>query len=196
MRRLPRFQPSSRPRPLARVSGVIHAAGVFLLRQSVTGSDLPRWCWKNLAISSRAAAGVVIAHQRGIAAVHFLPDQVKDSLQAYQISKRGNVARDGPSLSKVGKTWCADQYRISHLFYRPPRSPRQTIDRGCAVSTHDRTVCVLGRAGTSRRGENCRRTPHGFADGAFMRTGSDFMDGGVTAAYWFDELGASRTGSE
>jgi hypothetical protein len=32
------------------------------------------------------------------------------------------------------------------------------------------------------------------ADGAFI-TGSDFlMDGGVTAAYWFGELGASRTG--
>lgn len=33
------------------------------------------------------------------------------------------------------------------------------------------------------------------ADGAFI-TGSDFrMDSGVTAAYWFGELGASRTGN-
>lgn len=89
------------------------------------------------------------------------PDQVKDPLHAYQVSKRANSLR---VLAKDELTG--------------PRG--EGYRRMIALS-------AAGRAGTPDEVGTVGALLLG-PDGGFI-TGSDFlMDGGVTAAYWYGEL--------
>lgn len=199
---------------LGDVWGVIHAAGVspsqaspeIILKVDLYGTALVLEEFGN--VIARGGSGIVIASQSG----HRLPSltaeqnaalattpaeellnlpmvqagQIKDSLHAYQISKRGNSLRVMAEAVRWGKRGARVNTISPGIIMTPlandelkgPRGPgyRRMLD-----------ISAAGRAGTPDEVGNVGALLMG-PDGAFI-TGSDFlMDGGVTAAYWFGEL--------
>jgi NAD(P)-dependent dehydrogenase (short-subunit alcohol dehydrogenase family) len=116
------------------------------------------------------------------------PDQVKDSLRAYQISKRGNSLRVMAEAVRWGKRGARINTISPGIIITPLANDELKGPRGaCYRRMID--LCAAGRAGTPDEVGTVGALLMG-SDGAFI-TGSDFlMDGGVTAAYWFGELAA------
>ena len=199
---------------LGEVSGVIHAAGVYpsqaspetILKVDLYGTALVLEEFGN--VIARGGAGVVIASQSG----HRLPplsaeqnaalattpveellalpmlasDQVKDSLHAYQISKRGNSLRVMAEAVRRGKRGARVNTISPGIIMTPLAKDELTGPRGGGYRRMIQ-VSPAGRAGTPDEVGTVAALLMG-PDGAFI-TGSDFlMDGGVTAAYWFGEL--------
>ncbi len=199
---------------LGEVSGVIHAAGVSptqaspetILKVDLYGTALVLEEFGS--VIAPGGAGVVIASQSGhrlpplpseqnaalattpveelLALPMLQPDQVKDPLHAYQISKRGNSLRVMAEAVRWGKRGARVNTISPGIIVTPlakdelegPRGPgyRRMIELSAA-----------GRAGTPDEVGTVGALLMG-PDGAFI-TGSDFlMDGGVTAAYWYGEL--------
>jgi NAD(P)-dependent dehydrogenase (short-subunit alcohol dehydrogenase family) len=196
------------------VSGVIHAAGVSPSQASpatILSVDLYGTAVileEFGSVIARGGSGVVIASQSGhrlgaltaeqnkalattpadelLSLPMLQPDQVKDSLHAYQLSKRGNSLR----VMYEAVRWGRRGARVN------------TISPGIVIMPLARDE-LLGPRGEGYRGM-IELSPVGRAatpdeighvgallmgpDGAFI-TGSDFlMDGGVTASYWYGEL--------
>ncbi len=199
---------------LGEVTGLIHAAGVSptqaspkaILTVDLYGTALVLEVFGS--VMTPGGAGVVIASQSGhrlpalppeqdkalattpveeLLSLPFLqPDQIKDSLHAYQISKRGNSLRVMAEAVRWGKRGARINTISPGIIITPlahdeltgPRGPgyRRMID-----------LCPAGRAGTPDEVGTVGALLMG-AEGAFI-TGSDFlMDGGVTASYWYGEL--------
>ena len=199
---------------LGEVLGVIPAAGVSpsqaspetILKVDLYGTALVLEAFGK--VIARGGSGIVIASQSGhrlpplsteqnaalattpveklLALPMLQPDQVKDSLHAYQLSKRGNSLRAMAEAVRWGKRGARVNTISPGIIITPlandelkgPRGPgyRRMIEASAA-----------GRAGTPDEVGNVGALLMG-TDGAFI-TGSDFlMDGGVTAAYWFGEL--------
>jgi len=199
---------------LGEVFGLIHAAGVSptqappetILKVDLYGTALVLEEFGN--VIARGGAGVVIASQSGhrlpplpaeqnkllattpveelLALPMLQPDQVKDPLHAYQISKRGNSLRVMAEAVRWGMRGARVNTISPGIIITPlakdelagPRGPgyRRMIELSAA-----------GRAGTPDEVGTVGALLMG-PDGAFI-TGSDFlMDGGVTAAYWFGDL--------
>ena len=199
---------------LGEVTGLIHAAGVSptqaspkaILTVDLYGTALVLEVFGS--VMTPGGAGVVIASQSGhrlpalppeqdkalattpveeLLSLPFLqPDQIKDSLHAYQISKRGNSLRVMAEAVRWGKRGARINTISPGVIITPlahdeltgPRGPgyRRMID-----------LCPAGRAGTPDEVGTVGALLMG-AEGAFI-TGSDFlMDGGVTASYWYGEL--------
>ena len=114
------------------------------------------------------------------------PDNVKDSLHAYQLSKRGNSIRVMAEAVHWGKRGArvntiSPGIIITPLANDELKGPRGDIYRLMIEKS------VAGRAGTPDEVGSVAALLMGI-DGAFI-TGSDFlMDGGVTATYWFGDL--------
>ena len=114
------------------------------------------------------------------------PDQVTDSLHAYQISKRGNSLRVMAEAVKWGKRGARVNTISPGIVITPLAKDELTGPRG---EGYRRMIelCPIGRAGTPDEIGTLGAYLMG-ADGAFV-TGSDFrIDGGVTASYWYGEL--------
>jgi len=203
---------------LGDVTGLIHAAGVSptqaspatILKVDLYGTALVLEIFGS--VIARDGAGVVISSQSG----HRLPpltveqnkalattpteellglpflqlDQVRDSLHAYQLSKRGNSLRVMAEAVRWGKRGA----RVN------------TISPGIIMTPLAKDELSGPQAGGYRRmieGSTAKRagTPDEVGavgallmgpDGGFI-TGSDFlMDGGVTAAYWYGDLAEVR----
>ena len=199
---------------IGEISGVIHAAGVSpsqaspetILKVDLYGTALVLEEFGN--VIARGGAGVVIASQSGhrlpalsaeqdaalattpveelLKLPMLEPDQVKDSLHAYQLSKRGNSLRVMAEAVRWGKRGARINTISPGIIITPLAKDELKGPRGTAYRRMiDR--CPAGRAGTPDEVGNVGALLMG-ADGAFI-TGSDFlMDGGVTAAYWFGEL--------
>ena len=199
---------------IGEIVGLIHAAGVSpsqaspqtIFKVDLYGTALVLEEFGN--VIARNGAGVVIASQSG----HRLPpltieqnralattpveellrlpmlqaDQVRDSLHAYQISKRANSLRVMAEAVRWGKRGArintiSPGIIITPLANDELRGPRDAGYR------HMIEVSAAGRAGTPDEVATVGALLMG-PDGAFI-TGSDFlMDGGVTAAYWFGDL--------
>jgi NAD(P)-dependent dehydrogenase (short-subunit alcohol dehydrogenase family) len=203
---------------LGDVTGVIHAAGVSptqaapatILAVDLYGTALVLEEFGK--VIARGGAGVVIASQSGhrlgaltaeqnkalattpadeLLALRMLqPDQVKDSLHAYQLSKRGNSLRVMAEAVKWGKRGARLNTISPGIIVTPLARDELSGPRG---EGYRRMIdlCPVGRAGTPDEVGTVGALLMG-PDGAFI-TGSDFlMDGGVTAAYWYGEL-APRT---
>ena len=199
---------------LGNVTGIIHAAGVspsqaspeMILAVDLYGVALVLEEFGN--VIARGGAGVVIASQSGhrlgaltaeqnaslattpadeLLSLPFLqPDQVKDSLHAYQLSKRGNSLRVMAEAVRWGKRGARINTISPGIIITPLARDELTGPRG---EGYRRMIelCPVGRAGTPDEVGNVGALLMG-PDGAFI-TGSDFlMDGGVTASYWFGEL--------
>jgi NAD(P)-dependent dehydrogenase (short-subunit alcohol dehydrogenase family) len=199
---------------LGAVTGVVHAAGVSpsqaspatILAVDLYGTALLLEAFGN--VIAHGGAGVVIASQSGhrlgalspdqnsalattpadqLLSLGFLqPDQVKDSLHAYQLAKRGNSLRVMAEAVRWGKRGARLNTISPGIIITPLANDELTGPRG---EGYRRMIelCPVGRAGTPDEVATLGALLLG-SDGAFI-TGSDFlMDGGVTAAYWFGEL--------
>jgi NAD(P)-dependent dehydrogenase (short-subunit alcohol dehydrogenase family) len=199
---------------LGEVTGLIHAAGVSpsqaspetILKVDLYGTALVLEEFGNLI--ARGGSGVVIASQSGhrlpglpveqnkalattpveeLLSLPFLqPDQVTDSLHAYQISKRGNSLRVMAEAVRWGKRGARINTISPGIIMTPLAKDELTGPRGAGYRRMIE-LSAAGRAGTPDEVATIAALLMG-PDGGFI-TGSDFlMDGGVTAAYWFGEL--------
>jgi NAD(P)-dependent dehydrogenase (short-subunit alcohol dehydrogenase family) len=199
---------------LGDVMGVIHAAGVSpsqaspatILAVDLYGTAVVLEEFGN--VIARGGAGVVIASQSGHrlgaltreqnAALATTPadellslpmlqrDQVKDSLHAYQLAKRGNSLRVMAEAMRWGKRGARVNTISPGIIITPLAKDELTGPRG---EGYRRMIelCPAGRAGTPDEVGTVGALLMG-PDGGFI-TGSDFlMDGGVTASYWYGEL--------
>jgi NAD(P)-dependent dehydrogenase (short-subunit alcohol dehydrogenase family) len=199
---------------LGDVTGVIHAAGVSpsqaspetILKVDLYGTALVLEEFGNVIACGGSA--VVIASQSGhrlgaltdeqnkalamTAADELLslsmlqPSQIKDSLHAYQLSKRGNSLRVMAEAVRWGKRGARVNTISPGIVITPLAKDELSGPRG---EGYRRMIelCPVGRSATPDEVGNVGALLMG-ADGAFI-TGSDFlMDGGVTASYWFGEL--------
>ena len=199
---------------LGEVTGLIHAAGVspsqappeLILHVDLYGTALVLEQFGKI-IAARGS-GVVIASQSGhrlhalspqqdkwlattpvkdlLSLPMLQPDQVTDPLNAYQLSKRGNVLRVMAEAVNWGRRGARINAISPGIIITPlardelsgPRSQgyREMLSRSPA-----------GRAGTPDEVATVAALLMG-PDGAFI-TGSDFlMDGGVTASWFYGEL--------
>ena len=199
---------------LGDVTGLIHAAGVSptqaspatILEVDLYGTALVLEEFGN--VIARGGAGVVIASQSGhrlppltveqnkalattpveeLLSLSFLqPDQVMDSLHAYQIAKRGNSLRVMAEAVRWGKRGAGINTISPGIIMTPLAKDELTGPRGAGYRRMIE-VSAAGRAGTPDEVATVGALLMG-SDGGFI-TGSDFlMDGGVTAAYWYGDL--------
>ena len=199
---------------LGDVTGVIHAAGVspsqataeVILAVDLYGTALVLEEFGN--IIAPGGSCVVIASQSGhrlgaltaeqdaalattpadeLRALPMLqPDQVADSLHAYQLAKRGNSLRVMAEAVRWGKRGARVNTISPGIIITPLARDELTGPRG---EGYRRMIelCPAGRAGTPDEVGTVGALLMS-PDGAFI-TGSDFlMDGGVTASYFFGEL--------
>ena len=114
------------------------------------------------------------------------PGQVKDSLHAYQLSKRGNSLRVMAEAVRWGKRGARVNTISPGIIITPLANDELNGPRGAGYRRMI-DLCPAARAGTPDEIGSVGALLMG-AEGAFI-TGSDFlMDGGVTAAYWYGEL--------
>lgn len=199
---------------LGEVTGLVHAAGVSptqaspktILTVDLYGTALVLEVFGS--IMAPGGAGVVIASQSGhrlpalppeqdkalattpveeLLSLPFLQaDQIKDSLHAYQISKRGNSLRVMAEAVRWGKRGARVNTISPGIIITPLARDELTGPRGPGYRRMIE-LCPAGRAGTPDEVGTVGALLMGV-EGAFI-TGSDFlMDGGVTASYWFGEL--------
>ena len=201
------------------ITGLIHAAGVSpsqatpetILHVDLYGTALVLELFGD--VIAPGGSGVVISSQSG----HRLPplsveqnkalattpteelltlpflqlDQVKDSLHAYQLSKRGNSLRVMAEAVHWGKRGARINTISPGIVMTPLAKDELNGPRGAgyrrmiesSVSKRAGTPDEVGAVGALLMGP----------DGGFI-TGSDFlMDGGVTAAYWYGDVAEVRT---
>ena len=199
---------------LGEISGVIHAAGVSpsqaspetILKVDLYGTALVLEEFGN--VIAHGGAGVVIASQSGhrlpplsveqnkalattpteeLLALPFLQaGQVKDSLHAYQLSKRGNSLRVMAEAVRWGKRGARVNTISPGIIITPLAKDELDGPRGAGYRRMI-DLSAAGRPGTPDEVGNVAALLMG-QDGTFI-TGSDFlMDGGVTAAYWYGKL--------
>jgi NAD(P)-dependent dehydrogenase (short-subunit alcohol dehydrogenase family) len=199
---------------LGHITGVIHAAGVspsqarpeVILAVDLYGTALVLEEFGNIIASG--GSGVVIASQSGhrlgaltaeqdaalattpadelLSLPMLQPDQVTDTLHAYQLAKRGNSLRVMAEAVRWGRRGARVNAISPGIIITPLARDELTGPRGEGY----RRMIELSparRAGTPDEVGTVGALLMG-PDGAFI-TGSDFlMDGGVTASYFFGEL--------
>jgi NAD(P)-dependent dehydrogenase (short-subunit alcohol dehydrogenase family) len=199
---------------LGNIKGLIHAAGVSpsqasietILKVDLYGTSVILEEFGN--VIAEGGSGVVIASQSGhrlppltqeqntdlaktpaekLLSLSWLqPDKIKDTLHAYQVSKRGNSLRVMAEAVRWGKRKARINTISPGIIMTPLAKDELTGPRGEGYR-HMIETSVAGRAGTSDEVANVAALLMG-PDGSFI-TGSDFlMDGGVTANYWFGGL--------
>jgi NAD(P)-dependent dehydrogenase (short-subunit alcohol dehydrogenase family) len=204
---------------LGDVTGVIHAAGVSpsqaspetILRVDLYGTALVLEEFGH--VIAAGGSGVVIASQSGhrlgalsqeqnsalaltpaddlLSLPMLQPNMVKDSLHAYQLSKRCNSLRVMAEAVRWGKRGARVNTISPGIVITPLAKDELTGPRG---EGYRRMIdlCPVGRAATPDEVGSVGALLMG-PDGSFI-TGSDFlMDGGVTASYWFGDLAPKRT---
>ena len=199
---------------LGRIDGVIHAAGVSpsqataatILAVDLRGTALVLEAFG--AVIGRGGSCVVIASQSGhrlpaltaeqdkalattpvedlLALPMLQPDQVKDPLHAYQLSKRANALRVMAEAVRWGERGARVNTISPGIIFTPLARDELSGPRG---DGYRRMIALspAGRGGTPDEVGTIGALLMG-SDGAFI-TGSDFlMDGGVTAAYRYGAL--------
>ncbi len=196
------------------ISGLIHAAGVSpsqaspatILHVDLYGTALLLEEFGK--VIEAGGSGVVIASQSGhrlaalsqeqnkslattpvedLLSLDFLqPDKVTDSLNAYQLAKRGNSLRVMAEAVKWAKRGARINTISPGIIMTPLAKDELSGPRGEGYRKMIQ-LSPAGRAGTPDEVGVVGALLMGH-DGAFI-TGSDFlMDGGVTASYWYGEL--------
>lgn len=199
---------------LGRITGLVHAAGVSpsqapietILRVDLYGTALVLELFGEAMAAG--SSGVVIASQSGhrlpalspeqdralaltpteqLLALDFIqPGQVRDTLHAYQLSKRGNSLRVMAEAVRWGERGARINTISPGIVMTPLAVDELTGPRGAG---YRRMIdgSPVGRAGTPDEVGQVAALLMG-PDGTFI-TGSDFlMDGGVTAAFRFGDL--------
>ncbi len=196
------------------VEGLVHAAGVSpsqapieaILKVDLYGTAVLLEVFGG--VIAEGGSGVVIASQSG----HRLPPlpveqsralamtpveellkldflqtgQVKDTLHAYQLAKRGNALRVMAEAVRWGRRGARLNTISPGIIITPLAKDELTGPRG---EGYRRMIELspAGRPGTPDEVANVAALLMG-PDGGFI-SGSDFLiDGGVTASYWYGEL--------
>jgi NAD(P)-dependent dehydrogenase (short-subunit alcohol dehydrogenase family) len=196
------------------ITGLIHSAGVSpsqaspetILKVDLYGTALVLDIFGK--VIAQGGTGVVIASQSGhrlppltveqnkalattpveglLKLAFLLPDQVKDSLHAYQLAKRGNSLRVMAEAVRWGERGARINTISPGIIITPLAKDELTGPRGDGY----RRMIDLSpakRPGTPDEVANVAALLMG-PDGGFI-SGSDFlMDGGVTASYWYGPL--------
>ncbi len=199
---------------LGEVTGLVHAAGVSpsqapvatILAVDLYGTAVILEAFGE--VIAAGGSGVVIASQSG----HRLPaltaeqdmalamtpaddllklaflqaGEVRDTLHAYQLSKRGNALRVKAEAVRWGKRGARINTISPGIIMTPLAKDELTGPRG---ESYRRMIDLspVGRAGTPDEVGSVAALLMG-PDGGFI-TGSDFlMDGGVTSSYFYGEL--------
>jgi len=199
---------------LGQVTGVIHAAGVspsqasseLILRVDLYGTALVLEEFGRVIAPGGSA--VVIASQSGrrlgalsaqedaalatspveelLSLPMLAPERVTDPLNAYQLSKRGNVLRVMAQAMEWGRRGARANAISPGIIITPLAREELTGPRGEGY----RAMLLgspAGRAGTPDEVATVAALLMG-PDGAFI-TGSDvLMDGGVTASWFYGDL--------
>lgn len=199
---------------LGPITGVIHAAGVSpsqasietILKVDLYGTALVLELFG--AVVAQGGSGIVISSQSGHRLPALTPEQdqalaltpveellrlpfvqpaaVRDTLHAYQLSKRGNALR----VMAEAVTWGRRRARVNTISPGIVITPLANDElNGPRGADYRRMIdsCPVGRAGTPDEVAQVAALLMG-PDGSFI-TGSDFlMDGGVTASYKFGPL--------
>jgi NAD(P)-dependent dehydrogenase (short-subunit alcohol dehydrogenase family) len=199
---------------LGSVTGLVHAAGVspsqaspeMILKVDLHGTAVLLEEFGN--VIARGGSGIVIASQSGhrlgelgaeqnkalaltpaddlLGLPMLQPDQIKDSLHAYQLSKRGNSLRVMAEAVRWGKRGARINTISPGIIFTPLARDELEGPRGAGYRRMIE-LCPVGRGGTPDE-VACVAALLMGPEGAFI-TGSDFlMDGGVTASYFFGEL--------
>jgi len=204
----------SKAQNIGSIVGLIHAAGVSpsqaspdtILKVDLYGTALVLEAFGK--VIKDGGAGVVISSQSG----HRLPalsieedkalattpveellslplldlNNVKDSLHAYQLSKRGNSLRVRAEAVNWGKRGARINAISPGIIITPLAKDELNGPRGDGYRKMI-AASAVGRAGTPDEVANVAALLMS-QEGAFI-TGSDFlMDGGVTAAYFYGVL--------
>ncbi len=196
------------------VTGVIHAAGVSpsqaspatILKVDLYGTALvleefgaviaPGGSCVVIASQSGHRLGALTAEQNALLATTpadallalpmLQPDQITDSLHAYQISKRGNSLRVMAEAVRWGKRGARVNTISPGIIITPLAKEELAGPRGDGYRRMI-ALCPTKRAGTPDEVGTIGALLMG-PEGALI-TGSDFLiDGGVTAAYWYGDL--------
>ncbi|WP_394773178.1 SDR family oxidoreductase [Flavobacterium sp.] len=196
------------------ITGLIHAAGVSpsqaspstIFKVDLYGTALVLEEFGN--VIENGGSGVVIASQSGhrlpsltpeqdkalattpaeeLLALPFLQsDAVDSSLNAYQLSKRGNSLRVKAEAVRWGKRGARINTISPGIIITPLANDELNGPRGDGYRKMIE-ISPVGRAGNPDEVGVLAALLMG-RDGAFI-TGSDFlMDGGVTSAYWYGDL--------
>jgi NAD(P)-dependent dehydrogenase (short-subunit alcohol dehydrogenase family) len=204
---------------IGEITGLIHAAGVSpsqaspetILQVDLYGTAVVLEEFGN--VIARGGSGVVISSQSGhrlaplsveqnkalattpaeeLLRLPFLQlDQVKDSLHAYQLSKRGNSLRVMAEAVRWGKRGARINTISPGIVMTPLAKDELSGPRGAGYRRMIESS-VAKRAGTPDEVGAVGALLMG-PDGGFI-TGSDFlMDGGVTASYWYGDVAEVRT---
>ena len=199
---------------IGNITGLIHAAGVSpsqapieaILHVDLYGTALVLELFGNVIASG--GSGVVIASQSGhrlpalspeqdralattptdelLALPILQPEQIRDTLHAYQVSKRGNSLRVMAEAIRWGKRGARVNAISPGIIITPLANDELNGPRGAGYRRMI-DMCPAGRAGTPDEVGNVAALLMG-PDGTFI-TGSDFlMDGGVTSSYLFGDL--------
>ena len=197
-----------------RITGLVHAAGVSpsqasvqtILKVDLYGTALILEEFG--LVMNRGGAGVVIASQSGhrlpplsveqskalattaveeLLGLPFLqPAEVKDTLHAYQLAKRGNSLRVMAEAVRWGKRGARINTISPGIIMTPLAKDELAGPRGEAYRRMV-DLSVAGRAGTPDEVANVAALLMG-PDGSFITGGDILIDGGVTASYWFGDL--------
>jgi NAD(P)-dependent dehydrogenase (short-subunit alcohol dehydrogenase family) len=173
---------------LGEVTGVIHAAGVSpsqaspaaILAVDLYGTAVLLEEFGN--VIARGGAGVVISSQSGhrlgaltaeqdaalattpadelLTLPMLQPDQVTDSLHAYQLAKRGNSLRVMAEAVRWGKRGARVNTISPGIIYTPARQRRADRPSRRGLPAHARVV-PGGPRRHPGRGRDRRRAPHG-----------------------------------
>ena len=159
---------------------VIERGGSCIVIASMSGHRLP-------ALSSEENALLATTPVEDLLSLPMLqPDQIRDPLHAYQISKRGNSLRVMAEAVRWGKRGARVNTISPGIIITPLANDELNGPRGAGYRRMI-DLSAAGRAGTPDEVGTVGALLMG-PDGAFI-SGSDFLlDGGVTAAYWFGEL--------
>lgn len=165
---------------LAQFGEVIAPGGAGIVISSQSGHRLP-------ALTSEQDRALAMTPVEALLQLDFLlPGAVRDTLHAYQLSKRGNALR----VMAEAVTWGQRGARLNTIspgiVITPLANDELSGPRGAG---YRRMIegCPVGRAGTPDEIAQLAALLMG-PDGGFI-TGSDFLiDGGVTASYKFGPL--------
>lgn len=210
---------AAKAQSMGTVMGVIHSAGVSpsqataetILNVDLYGTALVLEVFGK--VIGKGGSGIVIASQSGhrlpplsveqnaalattptedlLSLPMLQPEQVHDTLHAYQLSKRGNALRVMAEAVKWGKRGARVNTISPGIIFTPLANDELNGPRGAGYRD------MLARSPVGRGGN-----PDEVAavaallmgpEGTFI-SGSDFlMDGGVTASYWYGDLAPEKS---
>jgi len=163
---------------------VIAGGGAGVVISSQSGHRLP-------ALTVEQNKALATTPTEALLALPFLQlGEVKDSLHAYQLSKRGNSLRVMAEAVRWGRRGARINTISPGIIMTPLAKDELGGPRGAG---YRRMIegAAAGRAGTPDEVGTVGALLLG-TDAGFI-TGSDFlMDGGVTAAYWYGALAEVR----